>query len=691
MPTIFDFKRHARTALAVISLLALALHLAGDPLRNHIEFNEDSARDILHGLAVANGGPLPTVGPAVNQLDFSLGPHWYGFVAALLTIGRSATTLLLARWALQLTTAALFFVLARRLFDGFVAAAATVLLLWSAVFLEVFSWYTHPMMAMPLALAALLSLERWATTRRPIHAVAAAALAGLALQVHFSVAVLLPMGLVTSAFVGRLPARWAALTVAAVVLTFFPTSAHPIVKLIVIRSGTRDGGMILSVVPVFALAGFALLWRGGEAGVWRRSHRVVGALLSVVWLIACAVTIGRQRIAGVSFYNITFLRSGPTLGGTDWGHVAADVLTVLSRDGIARPSSTRCLLVGALLVAGLAWLIREALRGDARARATSRLVLMWLGWALPSALVSCRTEAAGRYLMLLAPLACMSVAALLVRGWQRLPKLLGGVVALVFLSVVASVARRGVARSRHALERPAQAFDPCRRGMLESLALYHRLRAEGLSPREIGARVHGLLGPDEPALSFGTFAFVRAVLDDGEASATTAEDGAHHYRLMQRCDGHAVGGPVVERFEPSFDMRRVEIQRLSTSGGLVALPFRRPPLQRSTFPLLPPVPIDDQGAGEELDFTISRRAGRPWSDRIEVVAFGRGQPCQLTLSAPGARVVESSPRQVHVHVTIDGLPPTLDRLRVHIHGCRVETFDAWDSAARTSPTTSLPR
>ena len=60
MPTLSDFRGYARTALAVIGLLALAIHLGGDPLRNHIEFNEDSARDILSGLAIANGGPLPT-------------------------------------------------------------------------------------------------------------------------------------------------------------------------------------------------------------------------------------------------------------------------------------------------------------------------------------------------------------------------------------------------------------------------------------------------------------------------------------------------------------------------------------------------------------------------------------------------------------------------------------------------------
>ncbi len=672
----------------IAGLLVLAISFATDLLLSPIEFDDDSSRDLIYGLDAAMGHPLPKLGPSVNQLGMYLGPHWYAFVSALLRISTSTGTLLTARWALQMATVALFFVFVRRLYDDATAWVAAVFLASSRILAEVFSWYTHPMLAMPLAAGTLVALERWVTTRRPWFAVAAATLAGLALQTHFACAVLLPMSALTALFAGQLPARWAAATSAALLSTFFPAVSQPGAQLLDRQLVSSPSGVELNLVPPFALLVFLWLWRGGHRTGWRRHLPGATALgLLLLWLGVTVSRVDGRPIAGWSLFNVRMAPSGVPLSQTDWGSVLGRLLHLLVVGPVGREgeASARFVLAALLLVAGAALVAFQSLCSSGDERRRARLLLSWLTVIVPVVLLTCRDGAASRYLMVAVLLCSLVIGALVTRLWRwASPPPLAELSVRLATVAVLLYALRNAPHAWHSLEKVGTArwFSPCDRGMLQSQQLYERLLMAGLSPTEIGSRVHGIYGPGQQGLLQGSFAFIRAVLDDLGAPPPSLPLRA--FRLVEPLGGHDCSErSEVETFEPALDLERVRVSPSDAGepGGTVALPMRRPPLVALRTRLLQDLPLGN--AANDLQFELSRRPGHDWPARIEMFALGRPSGCVLETDAPGAaeRPLPAN-RPGLTRLELSNIPSSLERLTIRTSNCRLEHFDAWDAAVR---------
>ncbi len=689
--------------LGLVGLVgALALLAAGNLLGDIVTVNGDSVRDLQFALGIARGWLFPRKGPSVPWMNFWLGPHWYYVLAGALRVTGSAWSLVALRWVAQAASAVGLFVLAGRLRGPFAAAVALTLFLVSPVTVAIFDWFTHPILALPLALWAMVLVERWVADEDARAGVAALFLTSLTLQFHFASAAVLLTLLAAGVLLARPMSTGRALhAVVAFVVPFLLTRAWMPWDRIVLPIVP---GISASVVPLGCVALFMALWRGGTG---RRApvHAAALAVLAI-WLGRMYVIRPHRPLDAVHFFNVR-------VGLDPWRSVAggdvawADVLTGTARaffETYLGPTTVRwseritAVAGGVAALGGLASVAREVLRGG-RATVGGRragLLLLWLAFALPLALATGRHGVRERYFIVLLPcLAALAgvgaAAALELLPFRPNARARFGAVAAVALWILPldsfetrMVGARGV-RS-----------DPSRRcagELLTGLRFADALRSRARSLGAPRTRLHGELDREGAMLDHRDSLLPLAwALDGAPDPRSTRADDATHWRIGPATDAaEGDGCPfVLTPFVSALHLGGVRVLSGPTAGSTLRLPARGPSWTESIEMLERRDPHDWSNRSIPRDLELRRRPGASWPAGIAIVANGRGRAlgstCPVEVEAGAASVQEIPTRTpTRTLLVVRALPPSVDALRIHLRECAFEYLDAWDLAPDESP------
>ena len=686
------------TLCNLIALGAVGVYLAvSNALVDAVGVNGDSMRDLVYGLAMAEGRVHVLRGPSVSGSDFSLGPHWYHVVGLALAVTRSAWSLVALRWLTQWASVALMLALGHRLRGGVAGWVAALLLLAHPSTTDIFGWFTHPMLALPLVLAAMALAERWVADDDPRMGSASLVVCGLALQMHFAAVAALLVVLAAAAFVARpMRARDALFAVATFAATFLPTEAWQDWE----TRGNIPDRLSASILVPALVALFLLLWRGRT----RRDIAVytLAAVAVGLWAARMVTTIPGRRVNAVHFFNLRFsadLGRVVSHGYTPWYDVArGGFLQLFTRSPLMTPS----LLLAA---AGIAAVALDARRTgpSTPARHRARLMLLWLACGLTLAVVSSRYNVTSRYFMVVLPCVAVFVGAgvaTLVHLVGRqvtpliMPRVRAGIVPALTALLCAALAGSFAARYR-AVRLPLDPVAGCPGDLVRTLRFAEALRSRGLPTDALLTRVHGQLGRVGMTIdaSESLVPLVLALGADGARAPTTPSIDATHWRLQL-----ARGGIdrnhfpfMLVPFMPALDLAHVQVLSGPTTGTTVSLPMRLSWVEEGEplLPLFPLTPLSNEQSAN-VDLALRRRPGVAWPPGVALVAYHRaglhGDPCRIDVEAGGATVqtIPVGP-PTRTLMVVRGLGPGDDALRVSLRGCRFEYLDAWDLAAGEAP------